>query len=102
MTKGNIGQRLQPWQEIAGFLKDVRKVDGETVLDISIDISIVLPCFESDQNIKKFLGKRIRVLRTDSQCDAYKIRLMEKKKGCKENGRKKRKQNRTKGISQRV
>jgi len=79
MEKENKGYKLETWAEIIGFLKGFSFGDEEPVLDFSIDLSVVLPCYNDFDVLKKYVGKKIGILRTDNKFEPYRFRLIKNK-----------------------
>ena len=56
---------LVPWSEVVGVLSDVRINDNEVQVEIDGKLLIYPRDIHSDEVIKRYVGRRIGILKTD-------------------------------------
>jgi hypothetical protein len=72
MNEPKIAKRLAVWQECAGTVDGLRSEDGILIADLSGHL-VALP-EELEAELNPYLGKRIAILRTDTD---YRVRELQ-------------------------
>ena len=65
--------KLRPWEEIVGWLEEIKDLDGNIIAKIS-GYKVLLPKYMK-KKLEKYKGKKIGILRTDIKGKEYLLRV---------------------------
>jgi hypothetical protein len=80
MPRNNQGLPLKCWQELVGVIEKVENVGDETVLLTLLARVKVKIQSDAKVDLKKLLGQKVGVLRTDDERNEYLIRKVREKR----------------------